>query len=310
MKSIINDYIKKKILKKNHSQNINLLNKKNIFVFPNFKGFQIGFLVFFCFTSSVFYQINFGLLLSIIIFIIFFISIVISFQNLNKITIDSFDHFIPANENTKIHLSLKNYSQNNKLNINLTTNKSDFVNIKKLKKSLNTDLKHIFPKRGIYELPTISIFSEFPFGIVRSSSYLKLNNKIIVYPQPLVPSTKILNYHNLDNIDNSSYEFDNIGDYEKGESLSKIAWKQSISKDKLLSKKFINENVISNILIDIDKINENLFENKLSYAAYLVLKFYKKKTPFSLKHKKFSLPFSFSLENRNNALTYLSNVKN
>ena len=46
MKSIINDYIKKKILNKNYSQNITLLNKKNIFVFPNFKGFQIGFLVF------------------------------------------------------------------------------------------------------------------------------------------------------------------------------------------------------------------------------------------------------------------------
>ena len=308
MKSIINDYIKKKILNKNYSQNITLLSKKNIFVFPNFKGFQISFLVFFCFTASIFYQINFGLLLSIIIFIIFFISIMISFQNLNNLSINSYNHIMPANKESKIYLNIKNYSGNDKLNINLKIDDLDITTLKSIKTSLKSSISYIYPKRGTYSLPAINIFSQFPFGIVKSSSYFRLDNKAIVYPNPEIPSKKILNLHKLDNLDNPNYEFDNIGEYEIGESQSRISWKQSISKDKLLSKKFINESKISNILIDIDKIEAVSFEKKLSYASYLILKSYEEKIDFSLKHQKFILPFSSSEENRNKALTYLANV--
>lgn len=304
----INDFIKRKILEKNYNQNITTLNKKNIFVFPNFRGFQIGFLVLFCFTASIFYQINFSLLLSIIIFIIFFISIIISFQNLNNISINSYNHFLPARKKSKIYLNIKNHSDNDKLNINIKINKTSVTNLKNIRKNIKTSINYTYSKRGIYEFPSINIFSQFPFGIVKSSSYLRLDNKTIVYPSPIEPTKKILNSHNLNNLNNSNYEFDNIDKYEDGESQSRIAWKQSMSKDKLLSKKFISENKISNILIDIDKIEASSFERKLSYATYLVLKSYHEKIAFSLKHKNFKLPFSSSIENKYKALTYLADV--
>ena len=304
----INDFIKRKILAKNHRQNISILNKKNIFVFPNFKGFQIGFLVLFCFTASIFYQINFALLLSIIIFIIFFISIIISFQNLNNLSINSYNHFLPANKESKIHLNIKNYSDNDKLNINLKIDDLTITTHKSIRTTIKSSINYTYPKRGTYGLPVINIFSQFPFGIVKSSSYLKLDNKAIIYPNPELPTRKILNLHNLDNLNNSSYEFDNIDEYEEGESQSRIAWKQSMSKDKLLSKKFINDSIIKNVLIDIDKIEAASFEKRLSYASYLVLRSYKEKIDFSLKHKNFILPFSSSKENKNKALTYLANV--
>ena len=305
---MITDFIKKKILAKNDRQNNHILNKKNIFVFPNFRGFQIGFLVLFSFTASIFYQINFSLLLSIIIFIIFFISIIISFQNLNELSIVSSDHFLPTDKSSKIHLNIKNHSNNDKLNINLKINEESTKNIKTIKKNLKTSINCTYRKRGIFELPSLNIFSKFPFGIVKSSSYLKLNNKAIVSPKPEVPTKKILNLHNLDNLNNSNYEFDNIDEYEKGENQSRIAWKQSTLKKKLLSKKFINENKIDKVLIDIDKIDAKTFEKKLSYAAYLVLKSFEEKIAFSLKHKKFELPFSSTLQNKNKALTYLADV--
>ena len=293
----INDYIKRKILAKNYKQRITILNKKNIFVFPNFKGFQIGFLVLFCFTASIFYQINFSLLLSIVIFIIFFISIIISYQNLNNLSISSYNHFMAANK-----------KGNDKLNINLKIDDVTITNYKSIRTSIESSISYTYPKRGTYGLPTINIFSQFPFGIVKSLSYLRLDNKAIIYPNPELPSKKVLNLHNLNNLNNSNYEFENIDDYEHGESQSRIAWKQSMAKNKLLSKKFINESKVSNILIDIDKIEAISFEKRLSYAAYLVLKSYKEKIDFSIKHKNFILPFSSSIENKNKALTYLANV--
>ena len=71
-----------KFIKKKSEKNKNLINKNNLYIFPNQKGFQVGALVFFCFAVAIFYQNNFALLLSIILFFIFFISILISYQNL------------------------------------------------------------------------------------------------------------------------------------------------------------------------------------------------------------------------------------
>ena len=193
-------------------------------------------------------------------------------------------------------------------NINIKIDDGPITNVKSIKTNIKSNIDYIYPKRGTFKLPIINVFSQFPFGIIKSSSYLELNNKAIVYPTPALPTKNILNLHNLDNLNNSSYEFDNIDEYEEGESQSRIAWKQSMSKDKLLSKKFINDSIIKNVLIDIDKIEAASFEKRLSYASYLVLRSYKEKIDFSLKHKNFILPFSSSKENKNKALTYLANV--
>ena len=47
-----------KILEKNSKKVFNKLTRKNLFIFPNYKGFQIGALVFFCFAVAIFYQNN------------------------------------------------------------------------------------------------------------------------------------------------------------------------------------------------------------------------------------------------------------
>ena len=58
-----------KFIKKKSEKNKNTINRKNLYIFPNQKGFQVGALVFFCFAVSIFYQNNFALLLSIIFFL-------------------------------------------------------------------------------------------------------------------------------------------------------------------------------------------------------------------------------------------------
>ena len=66
-----------------------------------------------------------------------------------------------------------------------------------------------------------------------------------------------------------------------GENQSRIAWKQSITKNKLLSKKFTSEEKLSNVLIDIEKLEANSFESKLSYAFFLVINLFEKKYQIS-----------------------------
>ena len=79
------DKLINKHLEKKSEVNRNLLTKKNLYIFPNSNGFKLAFFIFFSFASSIFYQNNVGLLVSIILFIIYFISIIISYQNLSFI---------------------------------------------------------------------------------------------------------------------------------------------------------------------------------------------------------------------------------
>ena len=310
MQLVFTDYIQNRILKKNKQKKIKLLNKKNILVYPNFKGFQLGFLVFFCFACSIFYQINFGLLLSIIMFFIFFLSIILSFQNLNKLQLSARTQLVESSKKTVVKIELKNHTKNNKININLKNNNLDEINIENIENYKKIDLPIFFKDRGTFKLPSINIYSVFPFGIIKSSSFWESDKEIYVYPKPIKPNYNVLVDHNLNSNDINNYEFDNIDDYKIGENKSRIAWKQSLTKNKLLSKKFTSEDKASSVIIDLEKISADTFEKKLSYASYLILNLYLKKIPFSLRHKKFSQTFSTELNHKNKALIYLSNVKN
>lgn len=126
----ISNYIENRIIKKNQKEQFETINKKNTLVYPNFRGFQLGFLVFFCFAASIFYQINFALLISIIIFFIFFFSIIVSFQNLNKIQLTYDNQLIEAGIKEKIKIEIKNLSNIEKLNINLREKDGNPINLK------------------------------------------------------------------------------------------------------------------------------------------------------------------------------------
>ena len=103
---MINNFWKKIILKKSLS-NKNVINRKNLYIFPSFRGFQIAALIFFCFAVAIFYQNNFALLLSIILFFIYFISILISYQNLLNLKISINNKLYPAKKILILIIKLK-----------------------------------------------------------------------------------------------------------------------------------------------------------------------------------------------------------
>jgi len=71
----LDQFLIKRTLNYNKKNNVNISNKKNIYIFPTFFGFQLGFFLFFCLLASTTYQNNFSLLIFIILFFIFFASI-------------------------------------------------------------------------------------------------------------------------------------------------------------------------------------------------------------------------------------------
>ena len=138
-----------KFIKKKSEKNKNSINRKNLYIFPNQKGFQIAVLVFFCFAVSIFYQNNFALLLSIILFFIFFISILISYQNLNNLKLKLIDNFFPANQEIKLKYLVETKNKQERLNVDFYQNHNKFNT--NIDQSEQINFKHAF-KEGVSDI--------------------------------------------------------------------------------------------------------------------------------------------------------------
>ena len=296
----LNKFIHKKSLK-----NPNTINRKNLYIFPNFKGFQIGAMIFFCFAVAILYQNNFALLLSIILFFIYFISILISYQNLLNLDFSLISKLYPANKLVNLDFQVKERQNKERLNINFNI-KGDKIS-KNIKDKTIIFLKYKFKKRGVNKPPVINVNSIFPFGILNTFTSVSLIENITVYPEPIRPSNEIFDsLNNLDSNEGFDYEFDKIEENKENTNLSKISWKHSSIKKKLYEKKFKFSNNLQHAIIDLQKLNAESFEKKLSYAAFLIEYFYKTKKPFLLKNNEYISTVACSLEHRNKLLTYLA----
>ena len=297
----------KNFVYKKSSKTPNTINRNNLFIFPNFRGFQIAGMIFFCFAVAIFYQNNFALLLSIILFFIYFISILVSYQNLLNLNFKVVDRLYPANKKINLNFHIEETQNKERLNINFDIGNE--IKNKNINKNTIINLNHKFKKRGNHNCPNLNVNSVFPFGIIKTFASVAINQNITIYPEPIQPSNEIFDQLFDTNTDDGfDYEFDKIEENKENTNFSKISWKHSSIKKKLYEKKFKFSNNLQHIIIDLQKLGVDNFDRKLSYASFLIEYFYKLKKPFLLKNNDYSSSAACSLEHRNKLLTYLANV--
>lgn len=294
-----------KFIKKKSEKNKNLINRNNLYIFPNQKGFQVGALVFFCFAVAIFYQNNFALLLSIILFFIFFISILISYQNLNNLRFKLIENLFPSHQEINLKYLVESENKQERLNVDFNQNQNQIKT--NINQSKQINFRHAFNQRGIMKTPGLNISSVFPFGIIKTFGKISFKEKIIVYPKPVQPPQFVIDNINNKNQEGFDYEFDKIEEDKFNQNLSKVSWKHYSIKKKYYFKKFIFKKDSENIVIDIEKLSDNL-EKSLSYASYLINHFYKLKNPFAVKYKDYFSNMSCSYEHKKKQLTFLANV--
>ena len=300
-------FIKNYLEKKSETQR-NLLTNKNLYIFPNLNGFKLAFFIFFAFTSSIFYQNNVGLLISIMLFIVYFISIIVSYQNLNEIRIEPINYLVPSNKKVYLSYLIQALNKRDRLNLNFFFNKKKIQNLN-LINDKKISIGHFFLKRGVQDIPQINLESLFPFGIIRAFGIVKFKQKLYVYPEPIKPPVSIIQNLEQQNLKNEiDYEFDAIEESKPGENLSRISWRHYSIMKKLLTKKFINIKNDDKILIDIEKLNTLNFELSLSYSVYIIDYFYNQKKNFAIKYKKYISNYSNSLKHKNDLLKFITNA--
>tara|TARA_Y100001936_G_scaffold156227_1_gene152466 strand:+ start:892 stop:1815 length:924 start_codon:yes stop_codon:yes gene_type:complete len=292
-------------------QNLKEKNKSKIFIYPNLNGLGLGFFLILCFLIAVFYENNFGLLLSIIIFFIFFISIFVSHQNINHLTLSIPDkYFIEATKDETIDIQIINEINEKKINLDLVYKNLILTNINFNKKLNIIRLRDKYFERGSYQISRIILKSIYPFGIIRTKRYFDSKSKIIVFPKKIQPNLNLLNEFNINLIGNANDEFEGIEDYKNGDSFSKIAWKKSIVKNKKYIKKFEEPKKENKLVLNLDNYPEIPFEDLLSYTSFIIDYYYKNKIELTLKHRDNVFYLNQNSNSLNQILSYLSDVQN
>ncbi len=172
-----------------------------------------------------------------------------------------------------------------------------------------------FEKRGIHRLKEVYLESSFPFGLISRVKEINLDREIVVFPQP-----KELKIHLFPSKGSFMWEsgylsvrlkrgdtVEGVKDYE-GEGLRLVNWKVFARLGELYAKRLSSEVPIGEVIVDLNSVPGDNFEEQISHATYLVLKFHKRGFAVGIRYGAKEIPPSYGWEHLRYLLRFLALV--
>ena len=165
------------------------------------------------------------------------------------------------------------------------------------------------PKRGQFLPPRLMLQSVYPLGLIRAWTYIYFDQGVWVSPKPIEAERNVLNRiggegeetHGL----SGQEEFQELKNYVKGESLSRVSWSHLAKGQGLLSKQFIDF-CAEQDAVDYEQMPAIDHETKLSQMAYWVQILGAQNIAFSMRLPTRELPLGHGEKNTNQALRLLA----
>lgn len=163
--------------------------------------------------------------------------------------------------------------------------------------------------RGVLNPGRLCVSSRFPFGLVRVWTWVDLDFQALVYPEPVVCELPAMvgtgDDHGESQLVTTGDDFYGLNQYQPGDSLSRIAWKQFARGQGLTTKEFSQpgqnpEHLHWQMFPGLDT------EARLSRLCYLVLMLDKARRPFALQLPGVDLAFGLGPKHRLEALRALA----
>jgi len=213
------------------------LSQKNIYIIPSQAGFGFILLIILMLLTAINYQNSLIYLFTFFLCALFFISIWLCFLNLNGLRIASYQ-VLECFEGELCPYSVQLLSVSKPaLSLYLGPNKHSLVEAN-VKKDTKETLSLLMPKtkRGLHALERLRIQSYFPFGFIVAWTWLKLDAKTLVYPEPK-EGIRAIGQSSGEAQSAQKLKADDLSDlkhYQHGDSASRILWKQYAAKDQLI----------------------------------------------------------------------------
>jgi uncharacterized protein (DUF58 family) len=183
-------------------------------------------------TGAINYNNSLAYLLVFFLLSIFLVSMLHAYRNLLGLTLSwsSAPHYQPACVTKAILLTLINSNTYRRYGISIG---NDLITLDPITQGA-VHFPLLFPRRGLYDPPRITISSLYPFGLFRVWGYLHPSFPIYVFPQPIdsptlpPPVTYPSQQYNNDRLLSSSYgddDFYGFRSYQAGDPTNRIDWR-------------------------------------------------------------------------------------
>ncbi len=221
------------------------LSQKRIYIVPNRVGLLYLALVVLMFVNGVNYQNNLIFSFSVLLLSIFITSIVVTYQNLSGLIIESgLGESVFAGRNTILHVSISHESRQVKEGLCLGFSRETAMPLTSIESKHAFELTYRTTKRGLISVPRITLYSVYPLGLLRCWTWMRLQFKGVVYPEPVFLPYQYLGVSSegdeqaVNVVSSGVDDFRGFRKYQSGDSLKHVAWRQFAKNNKLLTKEF------------------------------------------------------------------------
>jgi uncharacterized protein (DUF58 family) len=264
------------------------LDQKRIFIFPSKAGFFFGLCLLLMLVAAINYQNNMSFALTFLLATLFIIAVLHTFANLSGLTI----HAVSAQaafSGQQAEFELLIEKQKSRLHYGLflkwPTSTEGLINLVE-DDSQRLSLHMPVGKRGWFSPGRLLVESSYPLGLLRCWTWIDLDLKSLVYPQPV--SCEPITGLATDRPDGSSVaivgndDFYGFRDYKEGDSLRQVHWK-GLAKGQSLQSKQYAAYADSSVWLDWDAFAGTADERRLSQLCFWALEYERTNTEYGLR---------------------------
>lgn len=254
-----------------------VLGHQNIFIMPNRQGLGFLFVLGLMFIGAVNYEASLGFALVFLLLSMFLLSIFYTFRNLSGLHVSAVPGApVFAGEKAEITVILNRHGSRAYENVQLCfpgarAQVTDLLDHTEARLNLYVSSQ----RRGRINPGRLVVDTVFPFGICRAWSLVDLDFTFLAYPRPIECDLDYLlaqqHTGGGTTITRGNDDFHALREYQRGDSLKHVAWKQFARGQGMFTKEYAS-NIDRRIWLHWDMFPGMDTEERLSRLCYCVLK--------------------------------------
>ncbi len=256
-----------------------LLKQKDVLVFVYRPGYIYVALILITFVAGVNYANNLILAFCFLISSLLCISFYLAYRQLKglEITLD-YDDVGQVGQAVELIVTLSQTQPRERyLSVNVGLEKQ-YLHLQHSSQQLRF---HFYPaQRGAFYYPDLSLMSVYPLGLVRAWTHLYLKQQLITW---VAPQAVIQPHQQQSMLEAGMDEFYELKNYQLGDSLTYVAWKQLARGQGMYIKQFAPHAEQQQLLIDYAALGMHDHEQKLKVMMGLIEQCEQQQQPYAIK---------------------------
>lgn len=252
------------------------LDQKRIFIFPSGVGWFFGVCLFVMLLTAINYQNNMSYALTFLLFNLFVVAILHTYANLSGLTIQAVraEAAFPGQlTEFRIRLQRTRRRPHYAIRVHWPGGSEEWVSLAD-QSSVDLHLHVPVGPRGWFHPGRLHIETNYPLGLLRAWTWIDLDLKALVYPQPLAPPDAEAEAGSADggalSRRSGRDDFAGFRPYRPGDSLRQVYWKGVARGQELQSKQYHAFSARTN-WISWDMYVGGTVEQRLSWLCHRLL---------------------------------------